>query len=87
MAEEDGQTAGFALYFYNYSTWLGRPGLYLEDLYVHPELRGLGIGKALLKKVAAIALEKGCRRLAVGGSGLEHAGHRVLSRHGSGVSG
>lgn len=63
MAEEDGRTAGFALYFYNYSTWLGRPGLYLEDLYVHPELRGLGIGKALLKKVAAIALEKGCQRL------------------------
>ena len=63
MAEEDGRTAGFALYFYNYSTWLGRPGLYLEDLFVHPEFRGLGIGKALLKKVAAIALEMGCERL------------------------
>ena len=63
MAEQNGQPAGFALFFFNYSTWLGRPGLYLEDLFVHPEFRGLGIGKALLKKVAAIALEKGCRRL------------------------
>jgi len=63
MAEEEGRAVGFALYFYNYSTWLGRPGLYLEDLFVHPEFRGLGIGKALLRRVAAIALEKGCQRL------------------------
>ena len=63
MAENDGRSAGFALYFFNYSTWLGRPGLYLEDLFVHPEFRGLGIGKALLKEVAAIALQKGCQRL------------------------
>jgi len=63
MAEENGQAAGFALYFFNYSTWLGRPGLYLEDLFVMPEFRGLGIGKALLQRVAAIAVEKGCKRL------------------------
>jgi GNAT superfamily N-acetyltransferase len=63
MAEHDGQPAGFALYFFNYSTWLGRPGLYLEDLFVEPQLRGLGIGKALLQRVAAIAVEKGCQRL------------------------
>jgi GNAT superfamily N-acetyltransferase len=63
IAEQDGVPAGFALYFYDYSTWLGRPGLYLEDLFVHPEFRGLGIGKALLERVAAIALEKGCGRL------------------------
>jgi GNAT superfamily N-acetyltransferase len=63
IAEYDGQPAGFALYFFNYSTWLGRPGLYLEDLFVQPEFRGLGIGKALLKQVAAIAVEKNCRRL------------------------
>ena len=63
IAEHDGQPAGFALYFFNYSTWLGRPGLYLEDIFVHPEFRGLGIGKALLQRVAAIALEKGCLRL------------------------
>jgi GNAT superfamily N-acetyltransferase len=63
MAEQDGQPAGFALYFFNYSTWVGRPGLYLEDIFVLPEHRGQGIGKALLARVAAIALEKGCKRL------------------------
>ena len=63
IAEHDGQPAGFAFYFFDYSTWLGRPGIYLEDLFVHPEFRGLGIGKALLKQVAAIAVEKGCRRM------------------------
>lgn len=63
IAEFDGQPAGFAFYFFNYSTWMGRPGIYLEDLFVHPEFRGKGIGKALLKKVAEIAVEKGCRRM------------------------
>ena len=63
IAEHDGTPAGFALYFFNYSTWMGRPGLYLEDLFVHPEFRGLGIGKALLQQVAAVAVEKNCPRL------------------------
>jgi GNAT superfamily N-acetyltransferase len=63
IAELDGQPAGFALYFFNYSTWEGRPGLYLEDLFVQPEFRGLGIGKALLERIAAIAVENGCPRL------------------------
>jgi GNAT superfamily N-acetyltransferase len=63
IAEQDGKPAGFAFYFFNYSTWTGRPGLYLEDLFVDPEFRGLGIGKALLARVAAIAVEKGCPRL------------------------
>jgi GNAT superfamily N-acetyltransferase len=63
IAEHDGHTAGFAFYFYDYSTWLGRPGIYLEDLFVYPEFRGKGIGKALLKSVAAVAMEKGCGRL------------------------
>ena len=63
IAEHDGRPAGFALYFFNYSTWLGRPGLYLEDLFVYPELRGKGIGKALLQQVAAVAVENGCQRL------------------------
>jgi len=63
IAEQGGQPAGFAFYFFNYSTWVGRPGIYLEDLFVHPEFRGLGIGKALLRHVAAIAIEKGCKRL------------------------
>jgi GNAT superfamily N-acetyltransferase len=63
IADHDGQPAGFALYFFNYSTWKGCPGIYLEDIFVHPELRGLGIGKALLQQVAAIAVQKGCPRL------------------------
>lgn len=62
-AEWDGEPAGFALYFYDYSTWLGRPGLYLEDVFVNPLMRGRGIGKALLQRLAAIALEKGCARM------------------------
>jgi GNAT superfamily N-acetyltransferase len=63
IAEYDCKPAGFAFYFFNYSTWTGRPGLYLEDLFVNPEFRGLGIGKALLARVAAIAVEKNCPRL------------------------
>ena len=63
IAEEDGAPAGFAFYFFDYSTWLGRPGIYLEDIFVHPEFRGRGIGKALLQRVAAIAVEKRCGRL------------------------
>ena len=63
IAERGGQPAGFAFYFFNYSTWTGRPGLYLEDLFVQPEFRGLGIGKALLRRVAAIAVENNCPRL------------------------
>jgi GNAT superfamily N-acetyltransferase len=63
IAEHGDRPAGFALYFFNYSTWEGRPGLYLEDIFVQPEFRGLGIGKALLKRVAAVAVEKNCRRL------------------------
>ncbi|MGD0548510.1 MAG: GNAT family N-acetyltransferase, partial [Terracidiphilus sp.] len=61
-AERNGQTAGYALYFFKYSTWVG-PGIYLEDLFVEPELRGRGIGKLLLQRVAAIATERGCARL------------------------
>jgi GNAT superfamily N-acetyltransferase len=55
--------AGFALFFYNYSTWLARPGLYLEDLFVKPELRGKGIGKALLLHLAKLANAQGCGRM------------------------
>lgn len=63
IAELEGEPAGFALFFFNYSTWKGRPGVYLEDLFVEPHLRGKGIGKALLRQVAAFALECGCQRL------------------------
>ncbi len=62
LAEWDGKPAGFALWFYNFSTWEGRPGLYLEDLFVPPEFRGHGIGKALLKHLARIGVERGCSR-------------------------
>jgi GNAT superfamily N-acetyltransferase len=63
MAEWSGEPAGFALYFYNYSTWRGRAGIYLEDLFVRPALRGKGIGKALLAQVAAVAVAGQCARL------------------------
>jgi GNAT superfamily N-acetyltransferase len=62
IAEWGGEAAGFALFLYNYSTWLGRAGLYLEDLFVRPEFRGKGIGKALLTHLAKIAVEEGCGR-------------------------
>ena len=63
FAVEDNKEVGIALYFYNFSTFLGRAGIYLEDLFVLPEYRGKGHGKALLKKLAAIAVERGCGRL------------------------
>ena len=62
IAEGDGQPAGFALWFYNYSTWAGRHGLYLEDLFVRPAHRSRGIGKALLAHLARVAIEQGCAR-------------------------
>ncbi len=58
----DGREIGFALFFYNFSTFLGRAGLYLEDLFVKPEYRGRGYGKAVLKQLAKIAVERGCGR-------------------------
>ena len=58
-----GEDVGMALFFHNFSTWLGRGGIYLEDLYVKPEHRGKGFGTALLAKLAQIALERGCGRL------------------------
>ena len=63
FAVEDGKEVGFALFFHNFSTFLGRAGIYLEDLYVRPECRGKGYGKAILKKLASIAVERGCGRL------------------------
>lgn len=62
LAQWEGRDAGFALYFFNFSTWEGRPGLYLEDLFVRPEFRGCGIGKVLLQRLARIAVDKGCSR-------------------------
>ncbi len=60
IAEWDGKASGFAFFFFNYSTWLGKPGIYLEDLFVHPEMRGKGIGKALLQRLAQIAVQENC---------------------------
>ena len=64
LAETDaGESAGFALFFHNFSTWEGKPGIYLEDLFVRPALRGHGFGKALLVELARTAVERGCARL------------------------
>jgi GNAT superfamily N-acetyltransferase len=62
VAEVGGQVVGFALYFTNFSTFLGKPGLYLEDLYVQPAHRGSGLGKALLQALGALAVARGCGR-------------------------
>lgn len=62
FGEEDGQPVAFALFFHNYSTFVGRPGLYLEDVFVRPEFRGRGYGKAMLARLASIAVERNCGR-------------------------
>jgi GNAT superfamily N-acetyltransferase len=63
IGEYDGQPAGFTLFFHNFSTFVGRPGIYIEDLFVKPEFRGKGLGKMLLVYTAKIALERNCARL------------------------
>jgi GNAT superfamily N-acetyltransferase len=63
IAEADGEAAGFALFFHNYSTFLAQPGIYLEDLYVRSEMRGRGYGRALLARLATIARERNCGRV------------------------
>ena len=63
IAEEDGEPVGFALFFHTFSTFLGQPGLYLEDLFVVPERRGGGTGRALLQHMAKMAIDRGCGRL------------------------
>lgn len=63
IGEIDGTPQGFALFFHNFSTFEGRPGIYLEDLFVRPDARGSGLGKALLGKLAALAVERNCARL------------------------
>ena len=63
IADVEGSAAGFALFFHNYSTFLAKPGIYLEDLFVRPEQRGRGVGNALLQRLAQLAVERGCGRL------------------------
>jgi GNAT superfamily N-acetyltransferase len=62
LAEQDGRSVGFALFFQNFSTFLGKPGIYLEDLFVEPAFRGRGIGRDLLRAIARLAVERGCGR-------------------------
>lgn len=62
IAEVAGETAGFALFFHNFSTFLGKPGLYLEDLYIRPAFRGRGYGRIIMQRLAQIAVERGCGR-------------------------
>ena len=87
IAEHDGQPAGFALFFYNYSTWMGRPGIYLEDLFVHAGVSRPGHRQGAAAAGGGDRRGKGLPAPAMGGSGLEYAGHRFLSRHGRRVSG
>ena len=63
IAEDDGTPVGFALFFHNYSTFLGQPGIYLEDLFVKPDARGKGVGRLLLERLAQLAVERDCGRL------------------------
>ena len=63
IAEVDGEAVGFAVFFHNFSTFLGKPGVYLEDLFVRPAFRGRGLGKALLTRVARIAVDRDCGRM------------------------
>jgi GNAT superfamily N-acetyltransferase len=63
LVEFDGKPVGFALFFHNFSTFEGRPGIYIEDLFVLPEMRGKGLGKALLARLAQLVIERGCARL------------------------
>jgi GNAT superfamily N-acetyltransferase len=63
LAEEGALPLGFAIFFHNFSTWEGKPGIYLEDLYVTPDARGKGVGRALLARLAALAVERDCARL------------------------
>lgn len=63
IAEIDGAVAGFALFFHNFSTFLGRPGIYLEDLFVRPEVRGRGLGRSLFAELGRLARDRGCGRI------------------------
>jgi len=63
IAQDDGEAVGFALFFHNFSTFLAQPGIYLEDLFVVPEQRGRGVGRALLERLAQVAVDRGCGRL------------------------
>ena len=79
ICQLNGEAVGFAVYFFNYSTWLGKHGLYLEDLYVSPEARGSGAGKSLLKHLAKIAVSKNCERVEWSVLDWNEPAHSILS--------
>ena len=83
IAEYDGEPAGFALFFRSYSTWRGSPGLYLEDLFVPERLRGNGIGKALFKRMAQLAVERGWARMEWTVLDWNHPAHNFYRAHGA----
>ncbi len=83
----EGEPVGFALFFHNYSTFLGQPGIYLEDLFVRPAVRGKGVGQALLTWLAAEAVRRELRPAGVVGAGLERAGDPVLQEPGGAAHG
>ena len=83
IAEADGRAAGFALFFTTFSSWLCRPGLWLEDLYVRPEFRRRGIGEALLRTAARIAGERGCERMEWSALDWNESAHRFYERLGA----
>ena len=78
FAVAEGQEVGFALFFHNFSTFLGRAGIYLEDVFVKPEYRGRGFGRAIMKKLAQIAAERGCGRFEWWCLNWKYAQHRLL---------
>ena len=82
LAEDAGAPVGFALFFHTFSTFLGQPGIYLEDLFVVPEARGRGVGRALLAHLARLAAERGLRPGRVGGARLERPGDPLLRQPG-----
>jgi GNAT superfamily N-acetyltransferase len=83
LAERDGEALGFALFFQSYSTWTGRPGIYLEDLYVVEAERGNGTGRALLQRLAEIAVERGCGRLELAALDWNEPAIGFYRRHGA----
>ena len=81
LVDADGATVGFALWYFSFGTFSGRYGLFVEDIYVEPAYRGRGIGLALFRHMARVAVARGLHRHGMARAGLEHAGDRVLSPH------
>ena len=87
IGELNGEAVGYALFFHNFSTFLGRAGIYIEDVYVRPAFRMKGYGKAFFRHIARLCRDRGCGRLEWELPGLEQAQHRLLSLPGCGANG